>query len=375
MRAITLACVLLTVLAGCTTERKADEPVKLAWHQVQLPQPPDLPGRIMVRDAVACGGNWYVTGAVMLADGDTRPAAWTSTDGETWKSIVFAPRSYYGSRSIVYTAGCREGKLAAAGAKSGGAHGNPRVSTWYAKPDGSMDEVLAYFEMYGGNTAVDAARLAGGPKGWMIAGNRTSGASIWYSADALEFKILEGAPELVSDARGRVWATDVVGQESGWTLVGSLATPSRTDRDPLAWVSTDGLTWTRQALPATNEDEVVQRITLAGGQRVAAGQKGQSFALWGDQGGWHEMGRFGSAGSRGLAEVTGMCTVKSTYVMTGDGETYSLWRYADGATRPVELPVKTPAGSDRKATITAAGDRILLVVDDGTNSSAWLTKA
>src|SRR5262245_49848445 len=249
MRATALACVLLTVVAACTSPSPKEEPVRPAWREVQLPQPPDAPGRIMLRDAVVCGGNWYITGAVMLADGDTRPAAWTSTDGEHWRNVTFAPRSYYGSRSVVYTAGCRDGKLAAAGAKSGGAHGNPRISTWYAKPDGSMDEVLAYFEMYGGNNAVNAAHLAGGPKGWMIAGNRTSGAAVWYSADAHEFKILEGAPELTSDARGRVWAADVVGQDGGWTLVGSLTTPSRIDRDPLAWVSADGQSWTRQAVP------------------------------------------------------------------------------------------------------------------------------
>jgi hypothetical protein len=305
MRLTALACVLLAALAGCTAEHKVDEPVKLAWQRLQLPQPPDAQGRVMLRDAVTCGGNWYITGSVMLADGDTRPAAWKSTDGEHWTNIVFAPRSYYGSRSVVYTAGCRDGKLAAAGAKSGGAHGNPRISTWFEKDDGSMDEVLAYFEMYGGNTAVDAAHLVGGPKGWMIAGNRTSGAAVWYSADAREFKILEGAPELSSDDRGRVWATDVAGQAATWTLVGSIATPGRTDRDPLTWISSDGEHWTRQPFAATNEDEVLQRIIVAGDQRIAAGQKGQSFGLWGDQGGWHEIAHFGSAGDKGACRGGG----------------------------------------------------------------------
>jgi hypothetical protein len=372
MRLTALACVLLTVLAGCTPGKQADEPVKPAWQRLQLPQPPDTPGRVMLRDAVTCGGNWYITGSVMLADGDTRPAAWKSTDGEHWTNVVFAPRSYYGSRSVVYTAGCRDGKLAAAGAKSGGAHGNPRISTWYERPDGSMDEVLAYFEMYGGNTAVDAAHLVGGPKGWMIAGNRTSGAAVWYSADAQEFKILEGAPELTSDDRGRVWATDVVGQANNWTLVGSLAAPGKIDRDPLTWTSADGEHWTRQALPASSEDEVLERIILMGDQRIAAGQRGQTFALWGDQGGWHELVRFGAAGGKGLAEVTGMGALKNLYVMTGDGDNYRLFSYAAGKVRAVDLPVGAPAGSDRKATVTGAGDRLVVLVDDGAQASAWI---
>ncbi len=377
MRAVMAIITSLSLLAGCTADKKPDQPLMLAWHQVQLPQPPDLPGRVMLRDAVACGGNWYIVGAVMLADGDTRPAAWTSKDGEHWSNVVFAPRSYYGSRSLIYTAGCRDGQLAVAGGKSGGAHGNPRISTWYEKPDGSMDEVLAYFEMYGGNTQINSSHLVGGPKGWMIAGNRTSGAAVWYSADAREFKILEGAPELSTDSRGRAWASDVVGQDGGWTLVGSLAKAGRIDRDPLAWVSADGLSWTRQEVPGTTEDEVLDRITLVGSQRIAVGQQGATFAVWGDQGGWHELGRFGSAGDRGLAEVTGLTPLisplRSLFVMTGDGTAYRLWSWADGKARSVPLPVATPAGNDRQATITGAGDRLLLVTDDGTRSSAWLT--
>ena len=62
-----------------------EEPVRPRWHALALPMPAGPTGRLMLRDAVACAGRWYVVGAVGGADGATRPAAWTSTDARTWQ--------------------------------------------------------------------------------------------------------------------------------------------------------------------------------------------------------------------------------------------------------------------------------------------------
>ena len=45
--------------------------------------------------------------------------------------MTVAADSYYGVRSVIFTADCRDGRLAAIGGRPGGAHGNPRVSSYH----------------------------------------------------------------------------------------------------------------------------------------------------------------------------------------------------------------------------------------------------
>src|SRR4051794_16445487 len=107
------AAVLAAVLAvaGCS----APEP---RWTEVTLPA--TQPG--VFRDAVHCGGHWYVVGALQPPGGDPSPAAWESTDGRAWRSVRIspAPGSYYGPRQVIYSVACADGRIAALGAQSGG---------------------------------------------------------------------------------------------------------------------------------------------------------------------------------------------------------------------------------------------------------------
>ena len=77
------------------------------------------------------------------------------------------------------------------GSRSGGAHGNPRVTSWYQRADGALVDMQAPFELYGGPEAVSVRRVVAGPSGWLIAGNRLSGAAVWVSADATDFRIVD----------------------------------------------------------------------------------------------------------------------------------------------------------------------------------------
>lgn len=370
-----LCAVLVVLLAGCSGTPEPEPLLTFGWREVQLPAPAGAPGRVMLRDAIACGGVWYVTGAVYASD-DTRPAAWRSADGLHWTSITFAPRSYYGGRSIVYAAGCRDGKLAAVGAKSGGAHGNPRISTWFQLPDGSMDEVTAYFELYGGNTAVNTSRIASGPAGWALTGNRASGAAVWTSADAMEFKILEGAPELSSDNRGLVWASDIAAYGPGWMIAGGVMPQGQVFRDPLIWASPDGRSWSRVPVPATDEHEDLHRLAQDGRGMFAAGLRGQTFGLWADLGtGWRPVGRFGSLGTHGIPGVNSLCALGDRLLaLVSDGAgAHRLWSSETGESwREVALPGAAPAGNEQVAVITGSRQQILLTVDDGALARVWV---
>jgi hypothetical protein len=363
---------------------------------VSLPMPPGRPGTIAVRDATNCGGRWYVVGAVFGLDqsatvvhgpeGDTRPAMWTSTDGTRWTSMVLHPHSFYGQRNVVYAAACRDGRLAAIGARAGGAHGNPRVATWRELPDGSMDEVEEPFETYGGPVAVKASRMAGGPPGWLIAGERSSGAAAWLaSPDAADFDLVEGAPELASDARGGTTGDDVVwfggapNLGGHWVIVGGVLPAGRGDRDPAAWTSPDGRTWQRQAVPGSAGWDELHRVAVAGDALVAVGPHGSAFGEWRfSDGAWRDAAQFGDPGGTGLGAVASLTVASSgVFAMVSDGTHHALWASTKSGQdwRPVTLPASAPSGADRAAAVAAAGDRLLLLVDDGVAGHAWLAPA
>lgn len=59
---------------------------------------------------------------------DTRPAAWFSPDRETWTPVPVYARTYWGRRAILNSIAYSRDRIAVVGARSGGAHGNPRVT-------------------------------------------------------------------------------------------------------------------------------------------------------------------------------------------------------------------------------------------------------
>ncbi len=124
--------------------------------------------------------------------------------------------TYWGRRAILDSVAWSRERLVAVGARSGGAHGNPRVTSFRMDGDILVD-VPANFVQYGGVTATNVGPIAGGPTGWLITGNRTSGPGVCFTDD------------LESSAQGAGW----VGKE--WMVVGSGARTGRhLDPDPLA---------------------------------------------------------------------------------------------------------------------------------------------
>lgn len=337
--------------------------------------PAGPPGRLQLRDAVACGGRWYAVGGVAGADGATRPAAWSSTDTRVWTALSFSAYSFYGPQNVLYAAACRDGRLAAVGARSGGAHANPRVSTWWQRPDGILVEARAPFERFGGPQAVNVARMVGGPAGWLITGNRMSGAAVWRSPDAVTFEIVERAPQLASDGGGDTWAFDAVPAAGGWLAVGGVVPPGRTDRDPLAWTSADGRTWSRVAVPGTTQYDELRRVVATGGTLVAVGPRGAGFGAWrGEPAGWVAAGGFGAVAA-GVPAVPALAAARGGLLAAvANGAAHTLWSSADlgGTWRPVLAPVPMPAGAERAATVASDGASTLLLTDDGAGARVWV---
>jgi hypothetical protein len=374
--AVALAGLLLP--AGCTPAKESPPTFEPAWRKASLPTPAGAVGRLVLRDAAVCDGRWFVVGAVQDQAGGTVPAAWSSADGTAWATVRIAAKTYYGKQNVLSSVACRGGVMAALGAKVGGAHGNPRTSSWRQTPDGVLHEVTAPFELFGGPQAVNVVRLDAGPAGWLISGNRMSGAAAWVSPDAAVFRIVERAPGLASGAAGETWAFDGTAGADGWLMVGGVLPKGRIDRDPTGWRSADGVSW--EQVPAAGASEAYEELqrVVAGAVPIAVGVRGATFGAWRlDAGRWQPAGAFGAvrpggmSGARALAVVGGRL-----FCVTADGVSHTLWVSDDGGVRwrPGVLPVPVPAGLDRTVVVAGGEGRLLALTDDAANGRIYLAE-
>ena len=375
---LTLVTVVLGAAVACTNTEKPTPaaPLRVDWKAQDLPSPPGRAGRIAVRDAVMCAGSWYLVGGVFTADGESRPAVWSSPDATSWTSLRLAPVGYWAQRAVLSSVACRAGKLAMVGAKSGGAHGNPRVSTWYQRADGVFVDVEAGFELYGGPLAVSVGRIAAGPDGWLIAGNRTSGAAVWVSPDATEFTLIDDDPQLSRDDEFDTTAIDQVHDGSEWTVVGSATTPGRLPRVPMSWRSEDGRAWQREEVPATEEFNDLERVVSLGDRLVAVGIRGDGFGTWQRHGdGWRTGERFGDLDDDGSASpfVSALAVTGDQLVATvSDGTSYRMWTSGGGEDwRPVRTPTRPTTAGEHIMSVASDGDQVLLLSDDGERGRVW----
>lgn len=376
-----LLLALVVIGSGCTTQPEPTTtaaPVRVAWQRLTLPVPPGPEGRVAVRDAVRCANQWYVVGGVFTADGESRPAGWQSADGKTWSHLTFHPKGYWGRRHVIASVACRDGTLALVGAKSGGAHGNPRVSTWYQRPDGGFTEVVAAFELYGGPHAVNVGPLAAGESAWIIAGNRTSGAAVWTSPDATEFTLIDSDPQLASDPGTDTAAIHLVYAAGGWTVVGSAQLKGRVARTPMAWTSPDGATWHRQQVPYGDQYEDLQRVAGYRDGLVAVGLRGGGYGVWHRDGAdWRRGATFGGLDSSGgAAPFVSVLAVWQEGLAVGvsDSARYRLWHSPDGdAWRELTLPTTVDVGGERTVALATSGSTLLLLADNANGGTVWLT--
>jgi hypothetical protein len=335
MRAWLLLVVAL-VVAGCGNPA----PV-VRWTES------DIAGEL--HDAADCGGTWYAVGAVLGPDDATRPAAWTSTDGRIWQSLTFTAlkSSFYGPQDVITSVGCGPAGVAMVGSKPGGAHGIPRVSTWRQLPDGSMAEVAAPFETYGGDSAVNVGHLVGGPQGFIITGNRTSGGAVWLSRDGRGFQLTELGGGVARDA--------VPAPDGSWVVTGGTSAKKSLNQAPAIWL---GPGWQHPVVPGKGGYNELQRAVRLGPDIVAVGPRGSAFGAWiGHGSSWSAAGAFGTE-SGTVASLTTAGT--SLFALVTYGGSRGVWRSDDRAA--TWQKVTTPVA---RATAVAGRTGSLLLVVGG----------
>ncbi len=384
--------------AACTADNTPPDPVpvELTWQELTLPAPPDGE-RNVVRAAAVCDGHWYVVGAYATPDWVTRPAAWTSLDGSAWRVLPVAAHSMYGIKHEMTTAVCRDGRLVALGAKVGGAHGNPRISSYHLVPGPEGDvltEVDASFELYGGPNATNVGRMSAavGPAdpGYLIVGNRTLGAAVWRSPDGAVFEIVEGAAGLSNSPGLATWASDAAFVTGAWWVVGGARAAGRVARSPGAWRSVDARTWT--AVPAEGSPESNEMAVAAavGDTMLAVGPHGATFQAWQlTETGFELRSRFGDST---YGEIDGIQTASTAVDLDTLGDRvvaliqargqFELWLGSpDGRQwHPLTPPVTLPATGGRTAAVAGipgadgTAPQLLVTLDDGTSGRAFVAR-
>jgi hypothetical protein len=362
-------------LAGCGHDKPAW--TRLAWRPAALPVAAGH--RAVVGGATWCGDRWVVVGATADHQGDTRPAAWVSSDAERWRPLPLHPgRDYYAERAVLTSVGCSHDRLAALGAKPGGAHGNPRVETWRQLGDGSLAAVVAPFEQYGGQDAVSVNRMAGGDGGFLVEGTRVTGAAVWNSRTGERFTLHEDAPGLASTTTAGTQALDAVWWRRGWTVAGDS---SLADGRLVAtvWTGSGAGPWTATRLPAGQHLTTGERIAVTPEGPVVAGLDDTAFAIWTHEAGrWSLSSTFGArrAGSTVPAFVSGLAVVSGLLAATySDGAAFRLAVGPPaGPMDDARLPVGIASRGDHTVTLAAHRDLLLLATDDGERGRVWLTR-
>jgi len=348
----------------------------LAWHAARLPVPPGY--RAMVRGATWCDHRWVVVGATADVRGRTRPAVWESTGGEHWQALVLHPGAdYYAARAILTSVGCSHGRLAVLGAKSGGAHGNPRTATWVQRSDGSLGAVPAAFELYGGPSAVAVSRLVGGPSGFLIAGTRATGGAVWTSRTGSPFRLHEGVPALASTRHWRTQAVDALAVLGGWVVVGdSIDHEGRLTAT--AWTSHGAGLFAASRLPGGSTITTAERVVATADGLVAVGLDDRGFGVWFARNArWALDSTFGrvATGATSAAEVTGAAWTGSLLAVTySDGERFRLAVGPRGGLDAVALPTTVSVRGDHAVTVATHEGDTLLLTDDGDQGLVWRTR-
>jgi hypothetical protein len=315
-------------------------------------------------------------GATADARGATRPAVWTSTDALRWRPVALDPgHDYYARRAILTSVGCSRGRVAALGAKPGGAHGNPRVETWHQLADGTLAAVPAPFERYGGQDAVSVNRLCGGTAGFLVTGTRVSGAAVWSSPTGARFTLHARAPGLASSPAASTQALDAVWWDGAWVVVGDA---SRSDGRLVAtaWSGTGRGPWRAVSLPGGAHLTTGERVVLTGAGPVAVGLLDRAFGIWSDRdGNWSQESTFGAqVEATSPVFVSGLAWTGSRFAVTyGDGDDFRLAVGTAASLAGVPLPTTVTDRGDHTATVAAHGDDLLLLTDDGHHTHAWLT--
>ncbi|WP_426561090.1 hypothetical protein ACPPVT_13585 [Angustibacter sp. McL0619] len=311
--------VVAALLGGCRADESSAHP--LTWHRL------DTPGAVRVT-ALASGSPLLVAGQVGTGDA-AQPRLWQLT-GNDWLPVPLHPVTYYGARAALVRVAAHGGHLVALGRAVGGAHGNPRFSTW-SGPSSGVGETAQAFELFGGPRAIGLNGLAAGADqdvvvGSWAPGTAPAGVTVW-TGDGATYQRRDTEAGLRSSASDQTSASAIAARGPGFVVAGTtthLGGGRITLHATAFWTTARGAPWRRELLPSSGSEG------------------GDSSAL-------------------GVACAAVVCTVAGV-----DDGRLAIWRVADdGRAERVDL--------GRHAPRLSSSDVVVSVAADG--DSAWVLAA
>lgn len=327
-------------------------PDDLVWAQADLPPAPRFATEHIA--AVAADGSGFVAVGFREVAGQRDGVVWFSSDGRSWE-IVGVPAAFAGVDMVDVAAGV--GGFVAIGSSLGEAG---VVTVVYRSDDGRIWERLAV----PGAANTYASSVAGGPSGYVAAGNSGDGGSaVWISRDGRTWE------RVARDALGAGGSgvIDPRADGAGWVALGSNV------QAPVLLRSTDGIAWTATSIEPTTEAYAHHLVVGRWGHLVQGGRgscgplatcPAETVTWWsGDGGTW---GRVPADGAL-ATDVTVLVEAGDHGVIGLDGA--SAWSSATGWDwAPLPEPGDGSAGVNaavvRGDVIVAVGDEYL---EDGSS--------
>jgi len=316
-----------------------------------------IPGGLIPEEAVqsiAVAGNEQV--AVGSADG--YPAVWRRVSGGPW-SLVSSLGQVSGGQDLAGLSAVTRGPRGWLAVGPG-----PLVLTSAAGATWQAASAITH-DLVG----VSAVQAASGPRGYVVAGTvagpgGTYSRDVWWSPDLVTWTKAHDVNE--PGGSGQVLA--VAAGPSGFVSAGTR------ENLPVAWISSDGRTWTavRTPLPAGASAGVIQQVAVHGSHAVALGQQTtaggvQPLAERSDDGGrtWQPV-PFTAPGPgvsfTALTASSGGFTAAAQFSAADGAMAAAVWTSADG-TSWTRSPVSglTEGGSHAITALAASGTAVTAI--------------
>lgn len=224
---------------------------------------------------VAAGGPGLVGVGYDFSGGDGDAAVWTSADGLAWSQVPADEAVFGGAGDQVMAALAAGGPgLVAAGYDSAG--GDRDAAVWVSADGLAWDRVPGDEGVFGGGADQMIWSVTAGGPGLVAVGHDSSGGdrdgAVWVSADGLVWSRVP-ADEAVfgGGAHQIIWS--VIAGGPGLVAVGDDV--SGGDGDAAVWTSPDGLAWSRAPAEAAvlggAADQSMQAVVIGGPGLVAVG--------------------------------------------------------------------------------------------------------
>ena len=332
-----------TVVEGTTTPAVATSPNGTDWSVVELDGGP-FGG--YARDVGVTPLGILVGGARERGDNARLPAAWLSTDGQSWQAIE--PDAFdLGGITVYPVSGVSVHEVGSAGSAAVlvgqfGDEGGPFEMRSWSSTDGVTWTLMPGL----GEVIVFTRGLASGPPGAVLVADSDDPTAdyyasfAWHTADGGSWDDRVSLPGLPDS--DEVVVSDVAFGDPGFVAVGDDRTDweAGSDRRPSLWLSPDGRTW--QQVP---QDE------LAG---PALGPDASADLVVHDDGSWYVFGWTKPDGEstpvlwRG--EATGSATPTPTPTATPEPTTATAEPTATSSPdETASTPTAVPAGDEDQA--------------------------